>query len=140
NRMMPWIGQGQDAANGTLSLKDGDLTLDWPYRDSAPVIDAIYDTHKKLARSRGGWVLPPIGWTWFNSLVTPHPLGGCNMGPDKARGVVDHKGEVFDYPRLYVADGAIVPEALGVNPSKTIAALAERIAEHIIKDHPLRGR
>jgi cholesterol oxidase len=140
NRMMPWIGQGQDAANGILSLQNGELTLAWPYRDSAPVIDAIHATHKKLARSRWGLPLAPIGWTWFNSLVTPHPLGGCNMGPDKARGVVDHTGQVFDYPGLYVADGSIVPEALGVNPSKTIAALAERIAEHIIADHPRRDR
>ena len=39
-----------------------------------------------------------------------------------------HKGEVFGYPGIYVADGAIVPRAIGLNPSRTIAALAERIA------------
>jgi cholesterol oxidase len=50
------------------------------------------------------------------------------MGITAANGVVDHRGEVFGYPRLYVADGAIVPEAVGLNPSRTIAALAERIA------------
>jgi cholesterol oxidase len=48
-----------------------------------------------------------------------------------ARGVVDHRGAVFGYPGLYVADGAIVPRPLGLNPSKTIAALAERIASLI---------
>jgi cholesterol oxidase len=137
NHVMPWFSQGKDAANGELTLKDGELHLKWPWNDSEPVINAIYDTHKKLARSTWGLVLPPITWTLFHSLITPHPLGGCNMGPDKARGVVNHKGEVFDYDRLYVADGAIVPEALGLNPSKTIAALAERIAEHIIADQPL---
>jgi cholesterol oxidase len=42
--------------------------------------------------------------------------------------VVNHAGEVFGYRNLYVADGPIVPEALGLNPSKIIAALAERIA------------
>jgi cholesterol oxidase len=136
NRMMPWVSQGQDAADGTLRLKDGELFLDWPPKRSEPVINAIYATQKKLARSTGGWVLPSIGWTRFRSLVTPHPLGGCNMGDSAANGVVDHKGQVFNYPRLYVADGAIVPEALGVNPAKTIAALAERIAENIIADHP----
>jgi cholesterol oxidase len=54
------------------------------------------------------------------------------MGQTRDTGVVDHRGEVFGYPNLYVADGAIVPEALGVNPSRTIAALAERIAELIV--------
>jgi cholesterol oxidase len=50
------------------------------------------------------------------------------MGIDLTKGVVDHKGEVFNYKNLYVADAAIIPEALGVNPSRTIGALAERIA------------
>jgi len=137
NRLMPWVAQGQDAANGTLSLRDGELSLDWPSNTSAFVIDEIYKTHKKLAYSKWGLVIPPITWTWFRSLITPHPLGGCNMGSDAEHGVVNHKGQVFGYERLYVADGAIVPEALGLNPAKTIAALAERIAEHIKNDHPL---
>jgi cholesterol oxidase len=136
NRMMPWVAQGQDAANGILRLQDGELVLDWPSEESASVIDAIHAAQKQLARSTWGLVLPAISWTRGRSLITPHPLGGCNMGPDAEDGVVNHKGEVFGYRRLYVADGAIVPEALGVNPAKTIAALAERIAEHILRDHP----
>ncbi|HKZ07110.1 MAG TPA: GMC oxidoreductase [Methylomirabilota bacterium] len=136
NRMMPWVAQGQDAANGTLRLKDGELFLEWDPSASVPVIDTIIATHTRLAHATGGWVLPPIAWKWFRSLITPHPLGGCNMGDDATSGVVNHKGEVFGYPRLYVADGAIVPEALGVNPAKTIAALAERNVELMMLDHP----
>ena len=138
NYLMPWIAQGMDGADGVLHLKDGELMLDWPpdHRATVSVIDKIYETHKKLARSMRGLVFPPIAWKLFRFLVTPHPLGGCNMGVDRAHGVVDHKGEVFGYPGLYVADGAIVPEALGVNPAKTIAALAERITEHIVRAHP----
>jgi cholesterol oxidase len=136
NHMMPWVAQGQDAADGILSLKNGELSLDWPYKDPATVsvINSIYKTHKRLARSTWGFVPPEIAWTWFHWLITPHPLGGCNMGQDAEHGVVNHKGEVFGYKDLYVADGAIIPEGLGINPSKTIAALAERIAEHIIRD------
>jgi cholesterol oxidase len=47
---------------------------------------------------------------------------------------VDHKGEVYGYKNLYVADAAIIPKALGVNPSRTIGALAERIAKLIASE------
>ena len=50
------------------------------------------------------------------------------MGSSAADGVVDHRGRVFGHEGLFVADGAIIPRALGVNPSRTIGALAERIA------------
>jgi cholesterol oxidase len=135
--IMPWFAQGVDAANGRLRLttpKNGkrDLTLDWNVSESRPVIDAIVEMHTRLARVTDGIALVPPTWTLFQDLVTPHPLGGCNMGTTRDTGVVDHRGEVFGYPGLYVADGAIVPEALGVNPSRTIAALAERIAAIIV--------
>ena len=80
-------------------------------------------------RATGGTPHVPATWTLLENLITPHPLGGCNMGAAPENGVVNHLGEVFGYPRLYVADGAIVPRPIGLNPSRTIAALAERIAE-----------
>jgi cholesterol oxidase len=98
------------------------------------VIDAIVATHEGLSAATGGRALVPITWSLFRDLITPHPLGGCNMGTTRDNGVVDHRGALFEYPNLYVADGAIVPEALGVNPSRTIAALAERIAEIMIDE------
>ena len=90
--------------------------------------------HKRLSAATGGKPLVPVGWLLSRDLITPHPLGGCNMGDTPASGVVDHKGEVFGYRNLYVADAAIIPEALGVNPSRTIGALAERIAKLIIEE------
>ena len=75
------------------------------------------------------------------SVPVAHPLGGCRMAKNAADGVVDEFGRVFDaskadafYDGLYVADAAIVPTALGVNPSLTISALALRIADNIIKE------
>ena len=56
------------------------------------------------------------------------------MGTSLENGVVDDKGKIFDYENLYIADGSIIPTAIGANPSKTIAALAERIAQFIIDD------
>jgi cholesterol oxidase len=132
--IMPWFAQGRDAANGTMSLKNGRLFIDWDIEASEKCINAIVETHQRLARNTQGMALVPWTWTASQDLITPHPLGGANMGTSAATGVVDHKGEVFGYRNLYVADGAIVPEAIGLNPSKTIAALAERIASLIVAD------
>lgn len=90
--------------------------------------------HKVLAEATGGKLEPQLLWMLFKDLTTPHPLGGCGMGVTASNGVVDHKGEVFGYRNLFVADGAIIPKAIGNNPSRTIAALAERIAKLIIQD------
>jgi cholesterol oxidase len=135
DNVMPWFAQGVDAANGTLSLQQRSwldqrlrLHLEWDIDRSRKVIDAIVAMHKKLSQLTGGLPIVPPTWTLFKDLITPHPLGGCNMGESPESGVVDHRGEVFGHPGLYVADGAIIPEALGVNPSRTIGALAERIA------------
>lgn len=138
SNVMPWFSQGIDAADGRLYLGRywyapwrRKLKLDWDIDRSKALIEAIIAMHKKLAEATGGKPWVPPTWTLLKNLVTPHPLGGCNMGTTPANGVVNHRGQVFGYSNLYVADGAIVPEAVGLNPSKTIAALAERIADHI---------
>jgi len=68
--------------------------------------------------------------SWFEILfdlpMTAHCIGGCVMGADAAHGVIDARHRVFGYEGLYVIDGAAVGANLGVNPSLTIAALAER--------------
>jgi cholesterol oxidase len=132
--IMPWFAQSRDAADGVLSLKDGKLFLDWNIAASEGAIDAVVKTHEKFARATQGLPLVPAPWTFAKDLVTPHPLGGARMASGPGEGVVDHKGEVFGHPNLFVADGAIVPKALGLNPSKTIAALAERIASIIVAE------
>jgi cholesterol oxidase len=132
--VMPWFAQGVDAANGTLSIHHSLLTgepclnLAWDIGKSKQAMDAIVAMHLKLAAVTGGHPVVPPTWSLLHSLVTPHPLGGCGMGDTPLNGVVNHAGEVFNYKNLYVIDGAIVPEALGVNPSRTIGALAERSA------------
>jgi len=55
------------------------------------------------------------------------------LADDDRHGVVDGNGEVFGYPNLYVLDGACLPSATGVNPSHTIAAVAERNIETVIR-------
>jgi cholesterol oxidase len=58
--------------------------------------------------------------------LTAHILGGCVIGADAASGVVDPYHRLFGYQGLHVVDGSAVPANLGVNPSLTITALAER--------------
>jgi cholesterol oxidase len=137
---MPWLAQGIDEGNGVLSLRrpwyffgQRRLHLAWDASRSR-VFDAIVQTHKKLSELTGGTPEPPLTWTLGRYLITPHPLGGCNMGTNRDEGVVYHRGEVFGYPNLYVADAAIIPRAIGVNPSRTIGALAERIAAILIAE------
>ncbi|MDH5258068.1 MAG: GMC oxidoreductase, partial [Gammaproteobacteria bacterium] len=136
--IMPWFGQAVDAADGVMSLKRSwippfrkKMNLDWNIDRSESAIQAMVDMHKELSAATGGKPLVPASWKYLKDLVTPHALGGCKMGSDASNGVVNHKGEVFGYPDLYIADGSIFPVAIGLNPSKTIAALAERIADHI---------
>ncbi|MGW0024385.1 FAD-dependent oxidoreductase [Rhodococcus sp. NPDC003383] len=71
------------------------------------------------------------GGTWgeiFNIPLTAHFLGGAVIGSDRDHGVIDPYHRVYGYPTLSVVDGAAVSANLGVNPSLTIAAQAERSA------------
>ncbi len=61
----------------------------------------------------------------LNMPLTAHILGGCPMGLHAGEGVIDLDCQVHNYPGLYVVDGSIMPGNPGVNPSLTIAALAE---------------
>lgn len=69
--------------------------------------------------------------------ITVHPQGGCAMADSPDDGVTNAYGEVHGQPNLFVNDAALFPKAVGVNPSSTIAALAERNVEHFIRRrHP----
>ncbi|WP_428966875.1 FAD-dependent oxidoreductase [Micromonospora fluostatini] len=58
--------------------------------------------------------------------VTGHFIGGCPIGADPAGGVIDPYHRLYGHPGLHVVDGSAVAANLGVNPSLTITALAER--------------
>src|SRR5437764_4294089 len=68
----------------------------------------------------------------FRTANASHPLGGCRMADSKDLGVVDHRNEVFDYPGLFCIDSSSIPTSLGVNPSLTISAVAERACQRLI--------
>lgn len=71
------------------------------------------------------------GGTWgelFNIPLTAHFLGGAAIADSPERGVIDPYQRVWNYPTLSVMDGAAVSANLGVNPSLSITAQAERAA------------
>jgi cholesterol oxidase len=62
----------------------------------------------------------------FNIPATAHYIGGCTIGDGPDTGVIDPYQRVYGYPGLHIADGSAITANLGVNPSLTITAQAER--------------
>jgi cholesterol oxidase len=148
NHAMLYLGLGHDAADGTLVLDHRDrVRLLWRNAPDHALVRIINDEMKAHTAVLGGTYLTNPRWDKLlgHNLVTVHPLGGCGMGADADTGVVDHRGRVFDpsqgatavHAGLFVADGAIIPTAIGVNPLLTISALAERTADLIKGDSQL---
>lgn len=127
NHFLPFLGMGSDAADGQLRLSRGQLDVRWSHRKSHAMFRQMEVAMRELAEASGGEYVTSFLWRWpFRKLLTAHPLGGCAIAEDPTRGVVDHRGQVFGYPGLFVTDGASIPSALSVNPSLTIGAVAER--------------
>jgi cholesterol oxidase len=80
---------------------------------------------RRIARMLGGIPGGNIGEP-FNMPLTAHFIGGCAIGESPETGVVDPYQRVYGHPGLHVADGAAISANLGVNPSLTITAQAER--------------
>lgn len=79
-----------------------------------------------FAQVSGGLAGNSVLETLGNVSMTAHILGGCVMGGDATTGVIDENHAVFGYPGLYVIDASAIPANVGVNPSLTITAMAER--------------
>lgn len=139
-RFLPYLGMGTDAADGRLYLDhSGELELQWRNRNSDRMYKLLIRRMREISEAAGArfinsflWELPLLRLP-LRKTLTAHPLGGCVMADTPQQGVVNDRGEVWGYPGLYVADGSIVPSALSVNPTATISALAERVAEGICK-------
>ncbi|NEW44712.1 GMC oxidoreductase [Nocardia cyriacigeorgica] len=90
-------------------------------------IPAGHEATRRVAEKLGA----TAGSTWpdlFDVPMTAHFIGGCAIGADPDHGVIDSYHRVYGYPTLSVVDGAAISANLGVNPSLTIAAQAERTA------------
>jgi cholesterol oxidase len=111
-------------------------------RPSACIPEAT-DLALRIAEKSGGLARSLFFEQILNMPTTAHILGGCCMGNSAETGVIDHRHRIFGYEGLYVIDGSAVSANVGVNPSLTICALAERAMTFIpnkltTKDTPHR--
>jgi cholesterol oxidase len=88
-------------------------------------IPAGHEVTRRVAAKIGG--LPQGAWTDLANIpITGHFIGGCTIGDSPETGVVDPYQRLYGYPGLHVVDGSAISANLGVNPSLTITAQAER--------------
>jgi cholesterol oxidase len=88
-------------------------------------IPAANEAARRMAEVMGGTAGGTIGEP-FNRPLTAHFIGGCAIGATPETGVVDPYQRVYGHPGLHVADGSAISANLGVNPSLSITAQAER--------------
>lgn len=101
-------------------------------REKVPVyIPQAQAVTKALSKKIGGIPQSPINEIFLNKGITAHILGGCPIGPNPERGVIDGKNRVYGYKGMFVVDGSMIPANLGVNPGLTITAMAEHAMSHI---------
>jgi cholesterol oxidase len=97
-----------------------------PERPNPTFIPVANQAAEWIAQRIGGVAQSSVTEALANAPSTAHILGGAIIARDPSAGVVDHRQRVFGYENLLVVDGSVVPANVGVNPSLTIAALAER--------------
>ncbi len=104
---------------GLLKTKQGtgEPNPDW--------IPVAHEVAREYAAAADG-VTGNIGTDIFNIPATAHYIGGCTIGTSAATGVIDPYQRVHGHPGLHIADGSAITANLGVNPSLTITAQAER--------------
>ena len=102
-----------------LTSKNDSLT------PNATYIPAANEVARRIAENNGGIAGGHIG-DLINAPFTAHFVGGCVIGDSVKSGVIDPYHRVYNYPTLHIVDGASVTANLGVNPSLTITAQAER--------------
>lgn len=115
---------GEDSGRASLTFDDGRLHSDYDHRRE-PVYDELRAAYRIVASETGSRIIP------LRKPLTPHMTGGARLGATPEQGVVDHRGEVYGNPGLYVADASALPAATGGPPSVAIASWAHHVAAGI---------
>ena len=125
---------GRDASDGRMRLTPllRRFDIQWSNAGSAQLFADLARTARELARAAEATPFYALEAGPLGKFMSVHPLGGCPMGDEPRTSVVDDAGRVRNYDGLIVLDGSVIPTALGVNPSKTIAAVAERGIDRVL--------
>ena len=141
----PWDWASEFLILLCMQALDGELEMRWrrpwfwPFRKFLMTRGARVPTYipkanefaQKLARLTGGVAMSMLPEILFDVPGTAHCIGGCVIADSPERGVVDAQHRVFGYQNMYICDGSVIAANLGVNPSLTITALAERAMSFI---------
>ncbi len=141
NRRTMLLAMGRDAASGTLIYnRDTDhLIADLDLFDLAPGYSNQERLMTDIANSLGGELRTNPAWAFLGRPITVHNQGGCPMSDDATLGVTNPDGKVHGVDGLYVLDGASLCTSVGVNPSATITAVAERNVLRFIRSERRDG-
>lgn len=123
----PPYGPGVEANAGPLSISPLVYRMSEQSRRVRAAAEAA--VREVVERPGLGRLLP---MTQTEGVYVAHPLGGCRMADSPDLGVVDDTGRVHGHEGLVVVGSSIIPTSLGVNPSLTIAAVAERCADRLV--------
>ena len=94
-------------------------------KPNATYIPAANEVARRIADKYGGIAGGHVG-DLISAPFTAHFVGGCVIGKNDSEGVIDAYHRVWNYPSLHIVDGSALTANLGVNPSLTITAQAER--------------
>lgn len=94
-------------------------------KPNATYIPAANEVVRRIADKYGGIAGGHVG-DLIDAPFTAHFVGGCVIGESADHGVIDPYHRVYNYPTLHIVDGSTITANLGVNPSLTITAQAER--------------
>jgi cholesterol oxidase len=115
----------------TAPWREGLRTVAVPGKRAPTYLPIANRATRAFAHASRGEPLNILIESVANKSTTAHILGGAVIAANAAHGVIDTRHEVFGHPGLYVVDASAIPVNLGVNPSLTITALAERFASLI---------
>lgn len=117
NSLTTYRKRGLFGTRMTAKQGVGEPNPDW--------IPTAHDVARRMADKVGGIA----GGTYLDALnipLTAHFIGGCPIGDSAQSGVIDPYLRAYGHPGLHVVDGSAITANLGVNPSFTITAQAER--------------